>query len=511
VQDIYHKLQTSSAKNFLKNSLIGIERESLRTNNNGLIATTPHPQALGATLTHPYITTDFAESLIEIVTPPQIGVDNTLNFLENTLHFVYNHLENNEKLWVNSMPCVIRGKSEINIAKYGSSNQGQMKEIYRLGLANRYGKAMQVVAGVHLNYSFSDNFWREYQNILGNTQTLREFKDEKYMHLIRNVLRYGWLLYYFFGASNSVCASFLKNYKHHKLEEFNENTLYGKYATSLRMSDIGYQNSKEDESGIKANYNSIKQYAHSLQDAMSTSYDEYEKIGVIKNNKYQQLNANILQIENEYYSSVRPKPKAQSGVMPSISLLNNGIEYIELRAFDLNPLTPLGITKEQILFTESFLLFCLLEDSKPISTKEQVDIDNNNLIVAEQGLNPQAKINCKNGEFLISAVIKNITTKLLKSAEIFSGNHQNVVKNILNTTPISAKILTQMTDEKLGFHDFADDLANQHKKYFQQQKINTKHFDMLANLSQKSLQDKAKLEQDSTDFAEFLTHYFSQL
>ncbi len=273
------------------------------------------------------------------------------------MQFVYHNLAVNENLWPSSMPCVIHGKTKIKIAKYGKSNQAKMKHIYRVGLKNRYGDTMQTVAGIHFNYSYSHKFWQIYKKHIGCNGRLQDFINFKYMALSRNALRYGWLLYYLFGASNSVCKSFLYNYHKYNLIKFDENTLYEPYATSLRMGDIGYQNQQEDKAGIKANYNSIQHYVSSLQAAMQIECEKYKTIGLKKNGKYQQLNTNILQIENEYYSFIRPKAKLEEDIMPSISLANNGIDYIEIRGIDINPFDNIGINNEQgIIFRKFFII-----------------------------------------------------------------------------------------------------------------------------------------------------------
>ena len=203
------------------------------------------------------------------------------------------------------MPCILRGQTNIPIANYGSSNLGMMKTVYRRGLSNRYGSVMQAIAGIHFNYSFSLEFWQSYRELISSTDTdSKSFMDVHYMGLTRNVLRYGWLIPYLFGASATVCKSFMHDYHEHNLEEFDDNTLYLPYATSLRMGDIGYQNSQEDEKGVKANYNSLCHYIYSLRAAMKTSCEDFEKIGLKKNGEYQQLNTNILQIANEYYLSL---------------------------------------------------------------------------------------------------------------------------------------------------------------------------------------------------------------
>jgi glutamate--cysteine ligase len=493
-------------KESLQKNLMGIERETLRVKESGCIATTPHPKNLGSPLTNANITTDFSESLVEIVTPPLVGADNTLEFLENTLGFVYQNLENKENLWVNSMPCIIRGQTEINIAQYGTSNSAKMKEVYRKGLANRYGKAMQVVAGIHFNYSFSDDFWRIYQQDCYNFRKLRKFKDNKYMALIRNVLRYGWILYYYFGASNSVCKSFLHNYDNHDLVEFDKDTLYQPFATSLRMGNIGYQNTREDEAGIKANYNSTCQYSKSLQSAMQTGFEEYEEFGK------EQLNANILQIENEYYSSVRPKPIPQSGVMPSISLEKNGIEYIELRGIDINPLDKLGINKEQILFLESFLLFCLNKESKPICSKEQVQIDENNQKIAHNGLDKNLKLSIDGEEKLLTDLLKNLGEEIKKSSEFFGDKHKKAVDKILNSPTPSQIILKDMQDKKQSFWQWNNKKAQDYQKFFNEKNIDKETLKSFENEAKLSIEKTKEIEKnDKVGFDEFLENYYSQL
>ena len=272
------------------------------------------------------------------------------------------------------MPCVVEGETSIPLAQYGSSNAAQMKTAYRRGLGLRYGRSMQVIAGVHFNYSFSNEFWRMYQSLNNNSDELQDFISEQYMGLVRNLLRYGWLVPYLFGASPAVCKSFLLG-KKTMLQEFNSNTYYEPYATSLRLGDIGYQNSKEKLTGIKASYDSLDAYVDSLQCAINTPYTGYEAFGIKVDGVYQQLNANILQIENEYYSSVRPKQIVQGNEMPSIALHKRGIAYIELRSLDVNAFDPHGINSEQLYFLEVFMLFCLLQESPVLTESEIYAID----------------------------------------------------------------------------------------------------------------------------------------
>jgi glutamate--cysteine ligase len=366
--------------------MVGLEKESLRVNSEGKIAQTPHPQSLGSALTHPYITTDYSEALLEFITPPFHAIGEALDFLRDLQQYVYNRLDK-EVLWATSMPCVVAGESSIPIAAYGSSNAGMMKTIYRRGLGYRYGRAMQVIAGVHFNYSYSDAFWQALQQLEGDDQPLQEYISERYFDLLRNLLRIGWLIPYLFGASPAVCKSFL-NGKASNLDSFDDYTFYEPYATSLRMGDIGYQNNKENETGIKANYSSLDAYVDSLTRAISTPCPEYQRIGVKVDGEYRQLNANILQIENEYYSTVRPKQLLRGNEKPSLALRQRGVRYIELRSLDINAFDPLGINEAQLHFLEALLLYCLFADSPPISAVERVEIDQNEMRVAHRGREP---------------------------------------------------------------------------------------------------------------------------
>ena len=286
----------SAARDCLAQSRIGLERECLRVDPKGYIADTPHPAGLGAALTHPYITTDFSEALLEFITPPFTDVAQTLEFLELTHRFTYQHL-GDELLWSASMPCmVVRGDAGVPIANYGHSNVGRMKHVYRQGLSHRYGRVMQAIAGIHYNYSLPHEFWlalyphHQYHE-------LRDTISDHYFGCVRNFLRYGWLVSYLFGASPVICKSFLPA-DVEGFESLDKGTLYLPHATSLRMSDIGYKTHAQDNLNI--DYNGIDTYVESLARAIHNHHEPYAKIGVKVDGEYLQLNANILQIENEF-------------------------------------------------------------------------------------------------------------------------------------------------------------------------------------------------------------------
>ncbi|MBT7963770.1 MAG: glutamate--cysteine ligase, partial [Porticoccaceae bacterium] len=308
----------------------GIEKESLRVESSGRLAQTPHPKTLGSALTHPLITTDFSEALLEFITAPSSSMDSVLKQLEEIHRVTYQEL-GDELLWVSSMPCQLGDDDSIPIAYYGSSNIGTMKRIYREGLGNRYGRLMQTIAGIHYNFSVPDSLWEDLKEAAGNQQSLQDFKSDGYFSLIRNFRRYSWLLLYLLGAAPAVCRSFVRHQKH-RLMPFgsDSHSLHQPFATSLRMGDLGYQS--DSQSSLTVSYNDLSQYTKTLQEALKKPYPDYEAIG-LKSSKdsHKQLNTHLLQIENEFYSSIRPKRTTATGETPLHALAERGVEYVEVR------------------------------------------------------------------------------------------------------------------------------------------------------------------------------------
>jgi len=503
----------------LASSKIGLEKESLRVLPEGGISQTSHPAALGSALKNPQITTDFSEALVELVTPPCDSVTEVIQSLDDIQNFVYRNLDN-EILWATSMPCVVAGETSIPLAKYGSSNAAQMKTAYRRGLGLRYGRAMQVIAGVHFNYSFSDDFWQQYQQLLNNTDDKQTFISDQYMGLIRNLLRYGWVVPYFFGASPAICKSFLNGQKT-MLQEFNSGTYYEPFATSLRLGDIGYQNNKEETAGIKACYDSLDAYVASMECAINTHHEGYEEIGVKVDGIYQQLNSNILQIENEYYSSVRPKQIVQGSEKPSTALKKRGIEYVELRSLDVNAFDPHGINSEQLHFLEVFMLFCLLQDSPILSKSEVNAIDENLLLVAHRGRQPGLDLH--RGEERISLQVW--ATELCNKMKDVAGlldranhceNYFSSVKSQIASvfdpelTP-SARMLADMKDNDEGFFHHAKRMSQRHNQYYKKQSLSEDKVHFFESLAGESIAQQKKMEaDDNVSFDEYLENYFNE-
>jgi len=517
------KLVNQGGNRPLAKSRIGLEKESLRVSPEGSLAQTRHPVALGSPLTHPHITTDFSEALTEFVTPPYTDIPAVLDFLRDTQQFVYGVLDettDHELLWATSMPCVVAGETSIPIAQYGNSNAGVMKTVYRRGLGHRYGRVMQVIAGVHFNYSFPDSFWPLYQDLEQRSGDAQTFISAQYFGLIRNLQRFGWLVPYLFGASPAVCKSFLGG-KPTLLDSFDEHTCFQPFATSLRMGDIGYQNNKEAEMGVKASYDSLETYVASLMRATRTPYSEFEKPGVVVNGRYEQLNANILQIENEYYSTIRPKQIVDPFEKPSHALLHRGVQYVELRSIDVNAYDPLGISERQLRFLEAFLVFCLLHESPMISTQERKDIDHNELSAAHQGRDPQLMLS-RNGKKIY---LKNWAAEIIEAmagvCELLDDGHENKPYSgslAVQTEKIkdpdrtpSARMLAEMRKQGESFFHFALRMSQQHQTCFQEMTPDPARESLFIQQARQSWERQHELEaSEKESFSTYLKRYFAQ-
>ena len=361
----------------------GIEREALRVDRNGALATTPHPAAIGSALTHPLLTTDYSEALLEFVTPPFATTRETLGCLQELHAFVQQRI-GTELLWPASMPCIGDDDEAVPIADYGGSNEGLFRTVYRRGLGHRYGRAMQAIAGVHFNFSPAESIWAALRETDAGAADTNDYRAERFMGLVRNYRRMAWIVAYLFGASPVIARSFVPA-GHPRLQPLGETDWYAPYATSLRMSDLGYRNTSQAGPGISAN--SLADYVAQLRAAVSTPAADFEAIGVEVDGEFRQLNANVLQIENEYYSSIRPKPRDRSA-RPVDALARDGIEYVELRNLDSDPTLASGLGPTQSCVAEALLLLCLLLESPAIPAAEQAEIDRRELTVAWRGREP---------------------------------------------------------------------------------------------------------------------------
>ena len=348
----------------------GVEKESLRAQPGGGLALTPHPAALGSPLTHPHITTDFSESQVELVTGAHRDVDAVLAELTALHQFTYRTLREmgDEMLWVSSMPCGLPTDETIPIGRYGSSNVGRAKSVYRMGLGHRYGRRMQTISGIHYNWS------------------LPGVSSSQYFALIRNFRRHAFLLLYLFGASPALCSTFVAG-RDHQLQPLGDGSMYMPHGTSLRMGPLGYQS--DAQSSLAVSYNSLDGYGASLQDALTRPYPAYEAVGIRNpGGDYNQLATSLLQIENEFYGTIRPKRVIFSGERPLHALRERGVEYVEVRLLDLDPFVPVGITAQTMRFIDVFLLHCLLADSPPDTPQEITELAHNQHRTAARGREP---------------------------------------------------------------------------------------------------------------------------
>jgi glutamate--cysteine ligase len=465
-------LINSGERQVLRGGRKGVEKESLRVSPEGDIVQTRHPEALGAPLTNENITTDFSESLIELVTPPFGETWELLQYLCDIHQFVYRHLDD-ELLWATSMPCAINGDASIPLAQFGSSNVGRMKTIYRHGLGVRYGRIMQAISGVHFNYSFGATLWGVLEEVNQSKRPRQDFVSEQYFGVLRNYRRYGWLVLYLFGTSPAVSNSFFAG-RENTLPVLDDDTVYEPYGTSLRMSDIGYRN--KNQSTLSVSVNSLDEYVRDLSRAISTPFPPYEKIGVKVGGIYQQLNANILQIENEYYSFIRPKRIARSGERPTKALHRGGVEYVEVRALDVSAFDPVGVNQSKLRFLEAFLALCLLRESAPISRGEQEALDANHLLVARRGREPDLKLNREGRDVAMIEWAGELLDAMQGLCEMLDHgeparpyssalDQQRAKIDDVERTP-SARLLTEMRQTGESFFQLALRMSKLHKDYF---------------------------------------------
>ncbi|KLV04935.1 glutamate--cysteine ligase [Photobacterium aquae] len=499
----------------------GLEREALRITPEGALSPEPHPSGLGSALTNKWITTDYAESLLEFITPVSHNVEHLLSQLADIHQFTYAQM-GDERLWPMSMPCFVGNEDDITLAQYGSSNTGRMKNLYREGLKRRYGSIMQVISGVHFNFSFPDSFWDQ----LFGEQAADERQNavsDAYFGLIRNYYRFGWLIPYLFGASPALCGSFLNNAASSKLafEKVGEGTYFLPNATALRLSDLGYTNS--EQSSLKIGFNGLPEYLEGLRRAIRTPSEKFAEIGVKVDGEYRQLNANVLQIENELYAPIRPKRVTQSGEKPSEALERGGVEYIEVRSLDVNPFSPVGITADQVRFLDLFLTWAVLSDSAPMDQCElECWRDNWNRVVLD-GRNPELllKIGCDGERLTVQQWGSRVFAELAEVAKVMdtaAGNdeYQQTLSRLQTwidepSLTLSAQVLTQIKEQQ-GIGRMGKALLAEHATTLSEREYG--YYDQAAfeQEAQDSAVRQAEIESaDMVSFDTFLDQYFADI
>jgi glutamate--cysteine ligase len=508
---------TESNRFLLSKGLRGIERETLRVNHVGKLAITPHPSSLGSALTHPYITTDYSESLLEFITPAVPSIEIALKKLDEIHHFTHTKL-NEEILWHQSMPCNLPADNEIPIAWYGNSHIGMLKHVYRKGLALRYGRSMQCIAGIHYNFSVDESLWETIRLAQGDERTLKDFQSESYVALIRNFHRYSWLLMYLFGASPALSKNFLHG-KKHQLEALSEDTLYLPYATSLRMSDLGYQNNAQD--GLVPPYNTLLEYMRSLSRAVRKPYPAYDALGTQENGEWTQINTNVLQIENEFYATIRPKRVIEMGERPIEALCSRGVQYIEVRCMDIDPFDPLGISLETGKFLDAFLLFCALDESPLTNDVEGKENLENFGLVVKTGRQPGLKLHQNGKEISLQDWGLSLLEKIASVSDLLDrnegdSNHQNSLKiqemklRNVELTP-SSHAMKAIRQDNSSFNQFSLTQSEFFAQQFKNRSIGDDVRNKFEELTKISIEQQAKMENDQCEsFDDFIKDYRSR-
>ncbi|MDE1181359.1 glutamate--cysteine ligase [Paraburkholderia sp.] len=509
-------LTSGPQRDALITGLRGIEKESLRVLPDGALALSEHPRTLGSALTHPSLTTDYSEALIELITPAEHDASITLDKLDTLHRFVYEKLDG-ELLWNNSMPGVLPEKDEgIPIARYGSSNIGKLKYVYRVGLSLRYGRTMQCIAGIHYNYSLNEEVWRLLHVDQQSTVGAVDYQSERYLALIRNFRRTSWLLMYLFGASPALDRRFLRG-RPHNLESLDADTLYRPYATSLRMSDLGYSNTAA-QAELHADYDTLPGYLDALAQAVSQPYPAYEAIGTQRDGEWVQINTNVLQIENEFYSTIRPKRVTYPGERPLHALASRGVQYVEVRCMDIDPFEPTGISLEAARFLDAYLLVCALDDSAPLPPDAYCEANRNFGRVTLEGRKPGLELSRDGQPVAMLDWANELMAKIDKAAAVLDTlrgdtSHADSVRlqraklADASLTP-SARVLQTMRDKQQSFLDFALDLSQAHADFFRARPLDPAESKAFDDLAAQSLAQQVQLEHDEVgSFDAFVAAY----
>ena len=514
--ELVQHLSDAHGRTALLGMLRGIEREALRIDESGYLATDSHPETLGSALMHSRITTDYSEALLEFITPVHNNVEQLLNGLTETHAFSLRHL-NGQRLWPVSMPCYVKDEKQIPVARYGSSNTGMMKTLYRKGLTYRYGALMQIISGVHFNFSVSQELWQSLYELSDKQLSYDDFISESYFGLIRNYRRLVWVLPYLFGASPALCSSFIKDQKTDlKFEKTGHGTLYLPYATSLRMSDLGYTNKEQEELNIS--YNSLPEYLAGVNAAIKMPSANFANIGVKVDGEYRQLNANVLQIENEFYSPIRAKRVTRSGEKPSEALARAGVEYIEVRALDVNPFSPIGIEATQVRFLDLFLLYCLLTQSPKSEASEEARLSANLKAVVLEGRKPGLELLTADGSRSLKSWLEELFDALQPLAVLLDGEatdyqvalaHWRKAVEDPNLT-LSGQVLQNVINKGQDHGQWVMTLAQQYYQFFVDYPLSSETVVQYQAEASSSLNKQAELEaaQRSVSFDDYLEDYF---
>ncbi|WP_459616682.1 glutamate--cysteine ligase [Bordetella sp. 2513F-2] len=510
----YARLEANAA--LLAQTLRGIEKEGLRVDQHGALALTPHPAALGSALTNEHVTTDYAEALLELITGTHGNVDALLGELSDIHRYVYGVLDG-ELIWNQSMPASLPPEADIPIAWYGTSNTGMLKHVYRRGLAERYGKTMQCIAGVHYNFSLPEALWEVLDPHDTDPQRRR---SRGYIALIRNFTRYSWLLMYLFGSAPALSRGFLRG-QPHSLQSLDAETLYLPHATSLRMSDLGYQNKAQSQ--LKLCYNDLDTFLGRLYEAVTRPWPAYQAVGTHRNGEWIQLNTNVLQIENEYYSSIRPKRATGRCERPITAMAERGVQYVEVRCLDIDITSSVGIAAETARFVDAFLLFCAASDSPYFADDGYCQHSADNFAaVVKQGRQPGLMLDREGTPVSLADWGNALLDQIEPYAALYDSalgggayaealSRQRAKLADPQLTP-SARFLEALRASGASFHEYVLAQSRKHAQALRAAPLPAETAARYAQAAQQSLEAQRQLEQgDDVDFDTYVARFHAAL
>ena len=335
----------------------GVEREGLRVGVKGELSKNKHPKVFGNKIMNPYITTDFSESQLELITPVFNTSKEVYDFL-NALYDIVALEIGDEYIWPESMPCIIPEDREIPIATFCKCKQGEEARAYREELLRKYGGKIQLISGIHYNFSLDDDVLNKLYENSSKKEDFKTFKDSLYLKIVRNYLRYRWFLIYLLGSTGVVHSSY-KGECLKKLDNISQGAYSCECIVSYRNSDCGYGNRVT----LFADYTSTREYVNSVK---------------------RFINDGLIQSPKEFYSSVRPKGKNPNKILES--LLDEGIQYLEYRSIDINPFSKGGISLEDLEFLELFNLYLLFKEESNYKDWQIDGLENQKNIARNGGL-----------------------------------------------------------------------------------------------------------------------------
>lgn len=396
------KSLTKIPTNEILEGSFGIEWESLRANGDGELSLTPHPEIFGDKFTNPLITTDFSESQIEIITPAFDTIDEAFSTFSLLSDLVNSSLPEDEYLWFQSIPCILPYWDKIPIAQY--SGEGEASQKYREELAKKYGVKKQMISGVHFNFSFSDNLLRKLHYMEDPELSFQEFKNNVYLKIARNYLRYCWLIIYLTGCSIGSHKTFSNECIHLMDAKDEYGSYYSTKGPSFRNASCGYKNLKD----LYPSYDSVEDFTSDIQ-------------------KF--IDDGDLSEAKELYTQIRLKPKNPKDMLNSLN--QDGIEYIEIRTLDINPFYKCGLVLHDMTFLHLFLIYMYIkEESDYPLWQEEAKINEEN--VAEKAYVDSMRLLRDGEEVTLRSWAADIINEMYGMCEVLGIDHMKTLSMMMN-------------------------------------------------------------------------------